>query len=466
MSPSRIKTISSLLEHRIEENGQQTAFIEDGNKYSYFDLGAQVSFYEKELVRNKIHLQDKVAILTSSNFKFIASFFSILKVGAIALPLNKNYKKQEIQRYLEDAQVGYYISDRVRRIKSRKDVTKGNQAWLRSGKEAVHLFSSGSAGIPKRVGKTHYNILAEAESFSSAVGLSPKDRILCPLPLFHAYGFNCGMIASIYAGSTLVLVKKFNPRSILDLLEKEDVSIFLGVSYMFDMLSKVSINRKIRIPFLRYCFSSGISLPQEVARKFYSRFGVFPRQLYGTTETGVLTMNLDEDIADSLGSAGKPIGGVSVHLNSSGEVMAKSPSVGKCYNKDNQGKPLLRNGYFYTGDLGEIDRRGNLYLVGRKTSFINVAGTKVDAEEVEMILKKCPAVREAVVVGVPDKLRGEIIKAVVVMKNKSIPASRIRKYCRAKMADFKLPRIIEVRDEIPKSILGKMLRGALINEKH
>lgn len=463
MQSRKIKTIIDLLEYRVKKNSRHIAFMDNGSKFSYSDLYSKINIIEKELLENKVYPQSIAAILMPSNFQFIATFFSVAKIGAVAFILNVNYGNEEVNRYLKDAQAGIYISHKIKKINGDKYINKRiKDRAVSCNDEVLHQFSSGSSGTPKRVARTHYNILSEVESISCALKLSSRDKILCPVPLFHAYGFSCGMMASLYAGAILVLVNKFNPRSIITMLERENISIFLGVPYMFDMLSRVRISKKIRFGSLRCCLSSGISLSSEIARKFYRRFGVFPRQLYGATEIGVIAINLNENIRDSLDSVGKPIGDVKMRVNSSGEIVVNGPSVGKCYyDGGNHTKPLLRNGYFFTGDLGEIDKHGNIYLRGRKTSFINVAGTKVDPREVEEILKEHPAVKDAVVIGVPDKLRGEIIKAVIVLENNSISLDEIRKYCHARIASFKLPRIIELRNEIPISMLGKVLKGLL-----
>jgi len=240
---------------------------------------------------------------------------------------------------------------------------------------------------------------------------------------------------------------------------------------MFSMLADVLMRQRPKIPSLRYCFSAGISLPPEVSKKFYLKFGVFVRDLYGTSETGCISINLNKRIETTLNSVGLPIIGTKVEvtledankakIGQTGEIAVRTPTCGRWYYIGNAKRPLLKDGYFYTGDMGKKDKKANLYILGRKTTFINVAGAKVDPKEVEEILKKHPGVKQAVVLGFPDKLRGEVVKAVIVPKNISLYKHSLLKYCRERLADFKIPRVIDFRDKLPRSSLGKVLKGYL-----
>jgi long-chain acyl-CoA synthetase len=342
---------------------------------------------------------------------------------------------------------------------------------INSDDEALYQFSSGSTVKPKLAGRTHYNILSEAENVCKTIGISRKDKLLCAVPLFHAYGFGTVMTPSIYAGATLILINKFNPRRVLNMLKNERITMFFGVPYMFSLLFDIAADKKIELLNLKYCFSAGISLPPEVSRNFYRKFGVFVRDLYGTTETGCISVNLNKDVGGTLDSVGLPIKGTKVNIKGedekkarigeNGEIIVKTPTCGRWYYIENAKKPIAKNGYLYTGDIGKKDRKGNLYIVGRKTSFINVAGAKVDPVEVEEVIRKYPGIKDVAVLGYQDKLRGEVVKAVIVSNGAALDKKSILKYCRNKIADFKVPRIIEARDKLPRSPLGKLLKGYL-----
>ncbi len=477
--------LADLIKTTAKRFGHNIAVIYGKESLTYSELDRKINIFAEYLLNSGIRCQDKVAIFLSNNPLFVIAFFAVAKVGAIAITLNTNYKEEEVRSYLKGVSVKYLISDvRLKdrcekaiygmainhiiidskviytKISGRLNKNYHFDIRINPDDEVLEQFSSGSTGKPKRVGRTHFNILSEAKSVSRSIGISSKDKILCAVPLFHAYGFGSAMLPSIYSGAQLILLDKFSPRKILNILKKAKITIFFGVPYMFSMLADVLTKEKPKIPSLRYCFSAGISLPPEVSRKFYLKFGVFVRDLYGTSETGCVSINLNKRIENTLNSVGLPIKGTRVEIRE-GDVTVKTPTCGSWYYIGNTKKPLLKDGYFYTGDIGKKDKKANLYILGRKTTFINVAGAKVDPKEVEEILKKHPQVKEAVVLGFPDKLRGEVVRAVVVAKNVSLCKNSLLKYCRKRLADFKVPRLIEFRDRLPKSSLGKVLKGCL-----
>ena len=459
-----MEIIPDLLKHGCKMAPKNIAIEYNDKHLTYSDLSNEVNLVKDYLLNKGVKPGDRVALCLSNSHLFVSLFFALSDIGAIAVPLNISYKQEEINKYLNTAYIKCFIfPDTISLKKKYSEINDKISIKVRPGEEVLHQLSSGSTAMPKRVGRTHFNILNEAQSISYALRLSSKDKILCLASLFHAYGFGFGMMASIYSGATLVITDGFKPSAILNLLERENISVLFAVPHMFSILSKAARNKKIKFSSLRWCFSSGISLPAEMAGVFYDQFGIFPRQIYGTTETGCLTINSSRNIEDNSNSVGQPIGGVKIDITSSGEIRAKSSSAGKYYyDGDGQRSPLLQDGYFYTGDIGKIDAYGNLYITGRGTCFINVAGAKVAPQEIEEVLRTCPLVEDVAVLGVPDRLRGEAIKAVIVPQNgRQISRKEIVKYCRIKLADFKMPRIIEFREEIPKSSLGKVLRGYL-----
>lgn len=223
---------------------------------------------------------------------------------------------------------------------------------------------------------------------------------------------------------------------------------------------------------LRYAFSAGAPLPERTAKAFRAAYGAPIQPLYGSTETGVISIDRTPDGADS--SVGPPIPGVSVRIvddggrvlppHEQGQVGVISPYAASSYdNLVSQGDSRFADGVFYPGDLGWMHEDGRIVLTGRTRRYINVAGNKVDPTEVESVLLEHPAIAEAVVVGVPDGFAGERIKAVLVT-SASCTHADVLAYCAGRLADFKRPRIIDFRPEIPKSPLGKVLRKYLIDE--
>jgi long-chain acyl-CoA synthetase len=344
-----------------------------------------------------------------------------------------------------------------------------------AGQDVMYQFSSGSTGKSKRIARTHYNLVCEAEDLGATIGLSNKDRVLTVIPLFHTYGLGNCLLAPIHAGGKIVILEEFRPREVIGVLEKEAITVFPGVPFMFSILADTLVDKEVNFPSLRLCISAGAPLPRETFERFYKRYQIYVRQQYGSTETGPLAINLDENIVGSAESVGLPIRNVKAEIFSEdgnklkngeiGEVAVKSPAMTRGYfNAEAVTRESFRDGYFFTGDLGRKDEKGRLYIIGRKKLFINTATHKVDPSEVEDLLSSHEKVSEVVILGEKNHYGDEVVKAVIVPKIEC-DETEIIEYCRGKIADFKIPRIVEFRKEIPKSPLGKVLRKYLVSSQ-
>ena len=330
-------------------------------------------------------------------------------------------------------------------------------------------------------------MLCELENFASTTNVVPEDNILCVVPLYHAHGLGNCLLASIGNGATLVILEQprknnvtvevpfvFRCSRVLELIEQEKITIFPAVPYIFNALAETPIHTTAKLDTLRLCFSAGNFLGKDIFNKFIQRYGVPVRQLYGCTEAGSVAINLNTNVEQTYNSVGKPLKNVAVRIvdeqkndlsiDKIGEVVIASDTL-TCgyYNMPELNQQAFQNGSFLTGDLGMLDENGYLYITGRKKILIDTGGRKVDPIEIEDILVAHPKVQEAVVVGVKGSHAGEIIKAVLVIKNAEIcNEQEIFAYCKNLLAEFKIPKIIEFRREIPKSPLGKILRKALV----
>jgi long-chain acyl-CoA synthetase len=276
------------------------------------------------------------------------------------------------------------------------------------------------------------------------------------------------MMASLRAGATLYPVPKFERQAIAEMIQEHRISVFIGVPFMFGVMAKTNYGRRPDFSSLRLCISASAPMPPKLNRQFYEKFGIYVRQLYGSTETGTISVDLSPDIERSLESVGTPIAGVDVEIYSEnsqrtptdeiGEIAVKSPAAIKSYGCDDFDNDAFRNGYFFTGDLGRRGQNGLLYLVGRKKLFINKGGYKVNPREIEELLETHPKVEEALVVGLPTSFGDEKVKAVVVLSD-PCTEKEIIEHCRGRVADFKIPSLIEFREALPKTATGKVRRS-------
>jgi long-chain acyl-CoA synthetase len=326
----------------------------------------------------------------------------------------------------------------------------------------VYQFSSGSTGRPKRLARTHGQLWAEAESYT---WITPDDRLFCAIPLFHTYGMGCCLVAAVRNGATLVFLDEPHPFVLarsraLELLEREQVTVFPGVPYHYRHLAEAP--GAADLSSLRLCFSAGSALEPAAFDAFLQRFGIAVRQLYGCTEAGTLTVNLDPDPVATAGSVGTPAGSVRVRIED-GEIVVASPAMTLGYSDDEAlSRQAFQGGWFYTGDLGRVDDAGRLFVTGRRKLLIEVAGHKVDPIEVQDVVAAHPKVREAIVVGVRGTRDGEETVKAVVVPSDGCGERDVIAFCQERLANFKVPRVVEFRDEIPKSPLGKVLRKYLV----
>jgi long-chain acyl-CoA synthetase len=344
---------------------------------------------------------------------------------------------------------------------------------------AVLLYTSGTTGIPKGAMLTHGNIAFSAQVFRDWIGLEEGKSILAIAPLFHVTGIIGHVVVSLLTRSSLILSYRFNPHVILDLISENRPSFTIGAITAFVALMNVTGVSDQALTGLKWIFSGGAPIAPSVGAQFRTKFGLYIHNSYGLTETtspAILVPRDSRAPVDSTSGAlsiGVPVfntevriadaAGLSLPAGELGEIVIRGPQVMAGYwNNQLETTLALREGWLATGDIGFMDQNGWFFLVDRKKDMINAAGYKVWPREVEDVLYMHPAVREAAVVGVADAYRGETVKAVVSLKpGQTVSPMELMSFCRTLLAAYKAPRLIEIIDELPKTVTGKILRREL-----
>ena len=467
------------------------AVVFNEQRLTYGELAARIEACAAELKLDALAPGSVLGVYLPNGVEFVAAFWAIVRAGHVGLTLNTKYQQGELQHYLKHRPVARFIcagADRARfeaLFAAEGVVTEvcalvgavaegGAVPAAEAGADtpALMQFSTGSTGMPKGVVRTHGNLLREIEAYRARTGVGPADRIAALVPLYHAHGFANAMCAALFSGATLVLVKEFEPRSALQLLAAQRVTVFPAVPFMVKMLAAMRLPDQQGLDALRLCFTAGAALPAADADRFKERFGVSVHQLYGSTETGAVALSYDAGVEHEPLSVGRALeharfgifdeAGEPVGAGVTGEIGIHTAAATQAYdNNPAATQASFRAGYFFPGDLGRLDEKGRLTITGRKSLFINAGGNKIDPAEIEEVLLRHAAVREAVVLGVPSAAGGEIIKAVMVTER---PLSReeVLSHCGEHLGAFKVPKLVEFRDEIPKSPLGKVLRKYLL----
>lgn len=454
---------------------------------------------------------DKTALWLPNCPEFVYSFFAVLRLRAVVVPVNTMFRREEAKFVIEDSSSKILIcsidklvdsENILSRINTLKYVISlpspqdkaafGFYELINEKKEfdkriniedndtAQIMYTSGTTGRPKGACLSHKNLISNIKDCSSVIRVTHRDCFICVLPLFHSFASTVCMLLPIYSGAKIVLMRAVRPfKRVIRAILKHRVTVFVGVPSFYAILSEAKFPRfalflSIFINPVRLCISGAAALPLSVSLKFTKRFKRPLLQGYGLTEAspvvslnplkgkrkpdsiGVVLPSVDVKVVDSQGKD-LPKGDV-------GELLVRGPSVMKGYHNLSEATSMvLKEGWLYTGDSARIDDQGFIYIMGRLKEMINVRGLNVYPREIEDVLYRHPKVKETAVVGVNHKHRGEVPVAFVV-KNGQVAEREIIGYLRANLASYKIPLKVFFRDSLPKNAAGKILKNDLQKE--
>jgi len=454
--------------------GEQAAVEAPGAEMDFSDLWREAerlaTVFREAGVR-----QGRVTALALGNSQlFPAAFLALCRLDATVALLPPQYGRSELMAIADGVALSAIVSDAesAPRISAAIPIASAStendlrvlvpastsEAAVANDDEPILKFSSGSTAQPKGIALTAANVLAEAENVTATLGLGSGDRILSGVPLFHSYGFDLGVLPTLYSGTTLVLEGSFVPRRTLRRLA-DRVTVFLGVPAQYRAFLSAGIDKPPDLSSVRWLLSCTAPLAPETVTEFSARFGVPICQHYGSSETGAVTNHVPAEVPARPASVGKPLSGVAVEVDEEGEVVVESGAVARRYVLGAPaGESPLRDGVFRTGDLGRIDSNGFLTIEGRRDAMINVGGLKVSPTEVAATLERHAAVREAAVLGFPDGRGDEVVYAVVESSG-AVGEEELVVWCRESLAEHKVPRRIEIREALPRTATGKVRLG-------
>jgi long-chain acyl-CoA synthetase len=345
---------------------------------------------------------------------------------------------------------------------------------------ALIQYTGGTTGKAKGAMLTHANLVANVVQCDAWFYKSHKgqEKVLAAIPFFHVYGMTVAMNYGIYIAAKLILVPRFDVNMMLELIDSQKPTVFPGAPTMYIGLLNHPDITKYNISSIKTCLSGSAPLPIEVQQKFEALTGGRLVEGYGLTECSPVTHSNPIWEKRINGSIGLPWPdtecklvdietGEEVPPGEVGELCIRGPQVMKGYwNKEEETHACMQDGWFFTGDMCSMDEDGYFYVVDRKKDMIIAGGFNIYPREIEEVLYEHPAIKEAAIIGVPDEYRGETVKAYIVVKeNEGVTEEELDKYCRQKLAAFKVPRLYEFRDDLPKTAVGKILRRALIDEE-
>jgi len=487
------------------------ALRHDGRGVTYGELRTRVGMLRAALAREGVVAGERVALVFPTTPEFVVAYFAVLGAGAAAVPLNPESPVAELASELATVRPAAVLLGGPRSAALHESIGELGFAVLelgpddfasaegasRTGAEAgplveradddpaVLLFTSGTAGAPKAAILTHGSLRANIEQMTMAVGLaiSADDVSLLVVPPFHIYGLNAVLGMHLSAGGRLVLMERFDPAMLLEVVAREQVTVLPGVPQLFAALAAHGSAGGDGLASVRVAVSGAAPLPPEVAEHFESRYGVPVWQAYGLTEASPTVTFPDLRAPRRLLSVGVPLKGVEVRIvdgeglevehGDPGEILVRGPNVFAGYFEDTSATEAALDGagWLHTGDVGVMDDDGTLTIVDRNKDLIIVSGFNVFPAEVEHVLEEHRAVAEAVVVGVADPVLGESVRAFVVPTTSSWPEGaagpeqslepELIEFCSRRLARYKCPSSVVFVRELPHGVQGKVLRRAL-----
>jgi malonyl-CoA/methylmalonyl-CoA synthetase len=444
----------------------------DGTWLDGFDMLDRTARVAGRLHGAGLRAGDRVLVSGEASADFVVAHCATLRLGLVVVPTNSAYTQREIDvlvsiaapraGLIENEELRSWLPDDVLATGIDVDLPDAIVPELDGSvpdDPALLPFTSGTTGVPKGAPLSHGNLLASSEAVRIAWEWTPADTLLLCLPLFHVHGLGVGLHGAFNAGAAVVLQRGFDPEAVLAACD--EATMFFGVPTMYARLADA--DGVDRLGRLRLCVSGSAPLSAELHERIRSRSGQTILERYGMTETLMLTTNPYEGERKA-GTVGLPFPGVDVRLApDTSEIQVRGPNVFAGYldRPDATAEAFTDDGWFRTGDIGELDADGYLSIVGRAKELIITGGYNVYPREIEDVLREHPSVRDVAVAGTPDDEWGEVVTAYVETGDEPFDPDALLAFAAEPRTGYKRPRLVHRVDALPRNRMGKVQRDQL-----
>ena len=489
-----------MLLHEIIKHGnrQDIAVLDKGKKITYEQLSEAIENYRNKLYKIGIRQGDRIAIFSDNNAEFIYLYFAVASLGAINVPINFQLSNREVAYILKDAGIEHIfthkpidLSEYLNDSDSHQKVTQHDIKILDHSEDKIEaapklpddfddknpctiIYTSGTTGNPKGAVLSHRNLVRNSEQFT-VMNCKRENKVLCALPMYHAFGLTCSVLYTFYCGAEVVILKTFILKDMLDIIKSEQITDIYLVPSVYSLMVKLADPTDLKS--LRLVVSGGANLPAQVSIDFQNKFGLPIYEGYGLSEASpVVTVHVPGSKI-KIGSIGPFLPdiearfvdseGNDVPKGQAGELLIKGDNImlGYWNNPKATAEVLDSNHWLHTGDVARIDEEGYVYIVTRlKEMFISM-GENVYPQEVEEVIYKFPNIKDAAVIGIEDNKRGQVGVCFYSTQDKSgIDVEDLKRFLQKNLALYKIPRDFHELDELPKTSTGKISKRKLVNE--
>lgn len=494
-------TVVHMLSDASARAGSSDALVCEGRRLNYTEYVRCVGGFATELLQLGVS-GNRVALVCGNSIEMCVATFAVHAAGAQVVPINPIYTQRELLQILADAEPLIVVYDGAaaafvepladelgipHRIKvgegaRQLDIWKDDpSAAIPRPLPAPHdlatlQYTGGTTGIPKGVNITHEQLSINLSQREAVLPTRSEDEsVLCVMPLFHVFAVNMCLHLTAYCRSKLVVLPRYRPDLVLTAIEAEKITRLPAGPTIFIGLMAAEGFHCTDFSSLRAAYSGSAALPEETLKQWQSLTGCPILEGYGQSEAGPVLTYIGEQMKLVPGSVGPPLprteiqivdvetGTIVLPVGQKGEIRARGPQIMAGYrNRPEETAAALRNGWLYTGDIGELDGNNYLYIRDRKKDMVITGGNNVYPREIEEVLYAHPDVREAAVIGQPDAYRGEVLRAVVALKiGATATLAALKAHCEVNLVRYKVPAHIEIVPEITKTAVGKIDKHAL-----
>jgi long-chain acyl-CoA synthetase len=495
--------VANLIRDSVKEKPDKVAIIFEDRSITYRELEKEINRVATGLREMALRRGDVVSLFLPSLPELIISYLAIVKAGLVVNVVSAMLRDIEVEYILKDCQAKTVIvdgrrasivdrvKDKVNSLKfqilvgiERKEnfvafddvVSQGSDRFTGEDCDEADLchlmYTSGTTGWPKGVMATHRNVWYDATEFGK-IHFNETDRIMVATPIFHCWGLVNGTFGMLSRGGTVITVERFYPERTLADIERLQPTVFIGVPPMYNLLVRRSDLAKWDTSSVVFCLSAATKMPVELIKRVERELRWRYAEAWGLTEVSCVATTAPF-WKTKIGSCGQGMGdtqikvvdenGQEVPRGEPGELLVKGTCVTRGYLNNPEATQAVFDGggWFHSGDIAIMDDDGYAYIVDRNKDMINVGGEKVFPSEVEDIMLAHPKIKDLTLIGIPDEIKGETVKAFIQLKEgEAGEAEEIQEFCRERIAPFKVPSVVEFVDEIPRSASGKALRRLL-----